>query len=81
MSVGFRDFDIEKERERLRKLSDEELMREGRAARYLCSPKANFRKPPRDIFVIGLRECKAEWRRRYPKELKSTVRTIADAKG
>jgi hypothetical protein len=80
MSVGSHDFDIEKERERLRKLSDEELMREGRAARYLCSPKANFGKPPRDIFEIGLREYKAEWRRRHPKELKSTVRTIADAK-
>jgi hypothetical protein len=28
MSVGFREFDVEKKRERLRKLSDEELARE-----------------------------------------------------
>jgi len=28
MSVGFREFDVEKKRERLRKLSDKELARE-----------------------------------------------------
>ena len=38
MAVGFREFDEEKERERLRKMSDEELIREGRAARYMCAP-------------------------------------------
>ena len=65
MAVGFDEFDEEKERERLRKLSDRELIRE--TARYLCSPATKFRKPPRDEFVIGLRLCKEEWRRRYPK--------------
>jgi hypothetical protein len=55
MSVGFREFDEEKERERLRKVSDEELIREGQAARFLCAPNQNFGKPPRIVFVVGLR--------------------------
>jgi hypothetical protein len=57
-------FDVEKKRDRLRKLSDEELVREGKAGRYMCSANVNFRKPPRDEFVIDLRLCKEEWRRR-----------------
>ena len=65
MAVGFDEFDEEKERERLRKLSDRELIRE--ATRYMCSP-AYFGKPPRDEFVIGLRLCKEEWARRHPKK-------------
>ena len=64
MAVGFDTFDEDKERERLRKLSDRELIQE--AARYMCSP-AYFRKPPRNEFVIGLRLCKEEWHRRHPK--------------
>ena len=33
----------------------------------MCSPMANFGKPPRKVFVIQLEEVKAEWRRRHPK--------------
>ena len=66
MAVGFDKFDEDKEREKLRKLSDAELIREGKAARYMCSPATNFRKSPRDVYVIGLRLCKEEWRRRHP---------------
>lgn len=65
MAIGFDKLDVDKERERLRKLSDRELIRE--AARYLCSPATKFRKPPRDEFVIELRLCKKEWHRRHPK--------------
>ena len=64
MAVGFDKFDEEKERERLRKLSDRELIRE--AAKYMWSPPTKFRKTPRDEFVIGLRSCKEEWHRRHP---------------
>jgi hypothetical protein len=60
------DIDIEAFRARLRKLTDEELIREGNAGRYMCSPMANFGKPPRRVFVIQLEEVKAEWRRRHP---------------
>jgi len=68
VAVGFDKFDEDKEREKLRKLSDAELIREGKAARYMCSPATNFGKPPRDVYVIALRLCKEEWRRRHPKE-------------
>jgi len=71
VAVGFDKFDVEKEREKLRKLSDAELIREGKAARFMCSPATNFGKPPRDEFVIGLRLCKEEWRRRHPKEFRA----------
>lgn len=67
MAVGLDEFDEEKERARLRKLSYAELIREGKAARFLCNPKENFGKPPRDVWVIGLRLCKEEYRRRHPK--------------
>jgi hypothetical protein len=70
MSVGFRKFEVEKERDRLRKLSDEELVREGKALRFFCAPNQNFGQPPREVFVIGLRLCKEEWRRRHPKNPK-----------
>jgi hypothetical protein len=68
MAVGFDKFDEEKERARLCKMSDEELIREGRAARYMCSPATNFGKPPRNVYEIALRLCKEEWSRRHPKQ-------------
>jgi hypothetical protein len=59
--------DLEELRARLRKMSDVELIASGKAARHMCSPGANFGKPPRECFVIALRECREEWRRRHPK--------------
>ena len=67
MAVAFEPFDEEKERERLGKMSDDELIREGKAARYMCAPATNFGKPPREVYVIALRLVKEEWRRRHPK--------------
>jgi hypothetical protein len=66
--IQIESFDIEKLRERLRKMSDAQLLEFGRAARQLCSPEANFGKPPREVFVIQLEEARAEWRRRHPKK-------------
>ncbi len=48
-------------------MSDEELTREGKAGRHMCSPMANFDKPPGRVFVVQLEEVKAEWKRRHPK--------------
>jgi hypothetical protein len=59
--------DLDELRARLRKMTDEELIRRGKAGRYMCSPQANFGKPPLACFVIQLRETIAEWRRRHPK--------------
>jgi hypothetical protein len=55
---------LEQLRARLRKMTDIELRRFGRAARFMCSPGANLGKPPRECFVTQFEEARAEWRRR-----------------
>jgi hypothetical protein len=42
---------IDKFRERARKMSDDELIRQGKECRSLCSPESNYGKPPLDIWV------------------------------
>jgi hypothetical protein len=59
--------DIEGLRERLRKMTDAELLRFGKDNRYMCSPYANLGKPPLEAFLIQLHEARSEWRRRHPK--------------
>ena len=49
--------DLNDLRERLRKLTDSELLAFGKSARYVCSPAANLGKTPREPFVIQLREA------------------------
>jgi hypothetical protein len=61
--------DVEEFRARLRKMTDAELLKYGRAGRYLCSPEANFGKPPRETFVIQLKLCREEWKRRKAAKL------------
>ena len=56
--------DVEAYRARLRKMTDAQLFRFGKAARYMCSPTSYFGKTPRETFVIQLQECRAEWKRR-----------------
>lgn len=51
-------------RERLCRMSSEELREFGKAGEYMCSPHANFGKAPREEFLIQLREAKEEWKRR-----------------
>ena len=57
--------DIEKIRERLRKMSDLEQRQYGRAARDLADPKKNLGKP-NPSFQVQPDEARAEWRRRHP---------------
>jgi hypothetical protein len=63
-SIAIADIDLEQLRARLRKMTDEELRRFGRAARFMCSPRANLGKPPRGVFMVQLAEAKAEWQNR-----------------
>jgi hypothetical protein len=58
--------DVERIRERIRKMSDAELRKYGRTARDLFDPRKNFG-PPNPAFKIQLDEARAEWRRRHPK--------------
>jgi hypothetical protein len=59
--------DLEELRARLRKMTDAELLRSGKDAKFMCSPGANFGKPPRECFLIALKEAQEEWRRRHPR--------------
>ena len=58
------DIDLDELRERLSKMTDAELIAFGEAARRMCSRATNLGKPPREAFVIQLREARAEWKRR-----------------
>ena len=51
-------------------MTDKELLRFGKSARYMCSPEANLGKEPRKAFVIQLREAAEEWRCRHPTRLR-----------
>lgn len=78
-SVGFsgneNEVDLERLRARLRKSSDAELQRDIRAGESMCSPYANFGKPPRQVFVIQLGEARTEWLRRKENRLSTPVCT------
>jgi hypothetical protein len=63
-SIAVSELNVEALRVRLQKMSDEQLMKFGKAARFMCSPEANLGQPPREEFVIQLKEARAEWRRR-----------------
>jgi hypothetical protein len=65
-------FDVNQLRERLQKMTDDELREFGKAAAYMVSPKANLGKPPLEAFVIQLAEARAEWLRRHPKKNPTT---------
>ena len=55
--------DLEAIRERLRKMTDRELLEYGRAGAYMVSPQASYG-PTRPTFIIQLAETRAEWKRR-----------------
>jgi hypothetical protein len=57
---------IEQIRARLRKMSDHELRKFGRAASDMADPKKNFG-TPNPAFAVQLGEARAEWKRRHPK--------------
>jgi len=63
MSIAFSDA-LEELRQCLRKMSEGEFIKFGKAARSLCrDPKCS------DTFKRQLEEARAEWRRRHPKAL------------
>lgn len=55
-------------------MTDAELIAFGKAARRMCSPAANLGKPPREPFVIQLREAREEWKRRRTASMAQTER-------
>ena len=68
--AGENGLDLEALRARLRRMTDRELLRFGKSARYMCSPEANLGQQPRQVFVIQLREAQNEWRHRQRASLR-----------
>lgn len=68
MAIDQSEVNLEQLRARLRGMRDDELLRFGRDARFMCSPKADLGQPAREVFIIQLKEARAEWRRRNPKD-------------
>jgi hypothetical protein len=66
MEIQIRPQSIELFRERLRKMTDPELIQAGKNLRDLANPKTQ-RMGPNPAFVEQLKEARAEWRRRHPK--------------
>jgi hypothetical protein len=60
------EFNVEEFCQHLKIMPETELIRFGQTAKYMCSTEANYG-PPREVFVVQLRESRAEWRRRHPK--------------
>lgn len=55
---------IRKLRERLRRMSDEELIKFGKMVRGLSAPRVSVTPDP---WKAQLQEARAEWRRRHPR--------------
>jgi hypothetical protein len=53
-SIQLATLDVNGLRVQLRKMSDEELRKFGKAAKYMVSPTANMGKPPLPTFVLQL---------------------------
>jgi hypothetical protein len=69
--IGFREeFELERCRSDLRKMSDEELIEFGQQMCELVYPLTygHDGKPSVSAFSIQLQEARAEWRRRYPRQ-------------
>jgi hypothetical protein len=53
-------------RERIRMMSDQELLRYGAVCKSMCSPETNLDKPSLDAWTVQLQEARAEWLKRHP---------------
>jgi hypothetical protein len=53
-------------RERVRKMSDEELLRYGAICKSMRRPETNLDKPSLDAWTVQLQEARVEWRKRHP---------------
>jgi hypothetical protein len=67
MTYGFAKgtpIDLGKLRERLRKMSNDEVRKFGKTAAFMCTPKVNLRKAPGQDFVTQLETARSERKRR-----------------
>jgi hypothetical protein len=60
-------FTVEDFRQRIQAMTDEKLVRYGKAARYMTDPRNSAdKRTVRDVYVTQLQLCREEWRRRHP---------------
>ena len=64
IAIEFSEVELQKLRERLRLMSDEELVKFGKIVRGLSEPRVGVTPDP---WKAQLKEARAEWRRRHPK--------------
>jgi hypothetical protein len=55
--------DLDKLHDHLRKMSNDEQRKFGKAAALMCTPDANLGKAPHQDFVTQLEEARKEWKR------------------
>jgi hypothetical protein len=67
-------FNLDQCRARLQRMDDAALERFGKSAAYMASPTANLGHPPREPFLVQLREARIEWKRRHPGEIYANIR-------
>jgi len=61
-------FAVEDFRKRLQTMSEEQLLRYGKAAAYMADPKYSADgRTVEPVFKIQLQECRAEWNGRWPR--------------
>jgi hypothetical protein len=61
-------FTVEDFRKRIQAISDDQLIRFGKAAAYMADPKYSADgRTVEPVFKVQLQECRAEWKRRHPK--------------
>jgi hypothetical protein len=71
-------FNLDQCRARLQRMDDAALGRFGKAAAYMASLAANLGHPPREAFLVQLREARVEWKRRHPGETYANIRSVPD---
>jgi hypothetical protein len=60
-------FAVEDFRKRLQAMSEEQLLRYGKATAYMADPKYSADgRTVESVFKIQLQLCREEWRRRHP---------------
>ena len=60
------ELNVEELCQHLKTMPETELLRFSQLVKYICSPKENC-EPPREVFIVQLREARAECRRRHPR--------------
>ena len=68
-SSSWTEHDTQRARERIARMTDEELLKSLEVAEYMCSPRAYWGKGPRESYLIKRELVREERRRRVATEM------------